>query len=85
MVNHEIISLMKRRIDELNDEEFSIIRNYVEQRVRNAHTKQANKTCGEMLGGRKTVKLKNGENQWFSRGGVTEVTPFPVSSVLPEG
>ena len=38
-----------------------------------------------MLGGRKTVKLKNGENQWFSRGGVTEVTPFPVSSVLPEG
>lgn len=49
MVNHEIISLMKRRIDELNDEEFSIIRNYVEQRVLNAHTKQANKTGGEMV------------------------------------
>ena len=44
-----------------------------------------NLSIGKMLGGRKTVKLKNGENQWFSRGGVTEVTPFPVSSVLPEG
>ncbi len=38
-----------------------------------------------MPGGRKTVKIKNGENLVFSRGGVTSVTPFPVSSVLPEG
>lgn len=36
-------------------------------------------------GGRKTVKLKNGENLVFSRGGVTSVTPFPFSSAHSEG
>ena len=32
---------------------------------------------GKMAGGRKTGKLKNGENLVFSRDGVTSVTPFP--------
>ena len=43
------------------------------------------KPRGELPGGRKTVKSKNGENLVFSRGGVTSVTPFPFLSAHSEG
>ena len=33
----------------------------------------------------KQYQSKKSENFVFSRGGVTSVTPFPLSSVLPEG
>jgi hypothetical protein len=36
-------------------------------------------------GGRKTVFLKKAENVVFSRDGVASVTPFPLSSIHPEG
>lgn len=36
MVNQEVISLMKRRVDELTDDEIAVIKNYCEEKNRSA-------------------------------------------------
>lgn len=33
MVNQEVISLMKRRVDELTDDEIAVIKNYCEEKI----------------------------------------------------
>ena len=50
MVNHKIVELMKRRIDELTDDEFAIVKDYYEQEItRRAGAQQAHNIAAEIV------------------------------------
>ena len=50
MVNHKIVELMKRRIDELTDDEFAIVKDYCEQETtRRAGAQQAHNIAAEIV------------------------------------
>ena len=60
MVYHKIVELMKRRIDELTDDEFAIVKDYCEQETtRRAGAQQAHNIAAEIV--RQTIQKIEGD------------------------
>lgn len=56
-MNREIISLMKRYIDELTEDEFCVIRNYCEQKALKMHDQKEMAYGGSSVGAQMVKRM----------------------------